>query len=269
MKSNFRKMVSKVAVSAAILLVGASAGSPINLQAQYQDAEAFVTTANLNLRSGPSTDHSRLYLIPQGSTVNVHIHNPGDFSRIEFQGMHGYVSSEFIAPIGQAPLATTPAWDEPNLGTSSFETNTFETSSQGEVNGDLEMLAWSYIREHVAPQGSTMRIYDVWTSMVYYVTNFSNGSHADVVPLSRADTEIHRATFGHRNTWDPRPVIVTVNGRNIPAAINGMPHGGANHIDNGMIGHVCLHFYGSRTHNGNRSYEADMQATVRQAFNSR
>jgi len=48
--------------------------------------------------------------------------------------------------------------------------------------------------------------------------------------------------------------------------MSGMPHGGFNSLNNGLTGHFCLHFYGSRTHNGNRSHERDHQNRVQEAF---
>jgi len=46
-----------------------------------------------------------------------------------------------------------------------------------------------------------------------------------------------------------------------------MPHAQSTIGGNGLSGHICLHFYQSRTHNGNRNYEAQMQRAVMQAFN--
>lgn len=257
---NIKSFVAKFTVAVLVLPTFAASLSTYTVNAQnvynLQQENRYATTVNLNLRLGPSISYERLALIPAGTIIELTGNFTYDFSQVLFAGMIGYVASEFIQPFN--PIGQLNAY--------TFDGNFSEAIVQ---DGGLELLEWTYVRGNVFPQGSVLQIYDVWSSMVYYVTNFSNGNHADVVPMTYTDTEIFRSTFSHRNTWDPRPVIVTANGRSVPAAINGMPHGGANHRDNGMIGHVCLHFFGSRTHNGNRSYEAEMQHAVMQAFDSR
>jgi len=130
----------------------------------------------------------------------------------------------------------------------------------------VELLSWSYVRHNVIRNGQPLLITDVRTGMTYQVAAFSQGNHADVETITGEDTELMRQAFGGRWTWDPRPVWVTVNGRTIAASINGMPHAGSTNGNNGMNGHVCLHFYGSRTHSGSRAHERDHQRAVQEAF---
>ena len=112
-------------------------------------------------------------------------------------------------------------------------------------------------------------IRDVRTGINYRVASFSHGNHADVRPVNADDTAAILLTFGGRWSWDTRPILVHIGDRVIAASINGMPHGGdgTNHGNN-MNGHLCIHFYGSRTHNGNRIHEEDHQRSVQEAFNS-
>jgi len=209
----------------------------------------FATTANLNFRSGPCTSYPRHMLLMAGTVINVYEYVEDGFSPASFNGLTGYVSSEFIRP---------------HVRSVSNQTQTIE---RVEINGDVELLHWREVRQLI-PANSTLQVTDVGTGNVFFVRNWSNGNHADVDPITYADTQTLRASFGGRWSWDPRPVIVTFNGRNFAAAINGMPHGGSVTPGNGVNGHFCLHFYGSTTHNGNRNYERDMQAAVRRAFNS-
>jgi len=211
----------------------------------------FVTTANLNLRSGPSTDYPRLALLPHGTQVTVNFFDPDGWSTVHANGLAGFVYSYFITPHvpGAAPAA--PA----------------SSSAGTQIHGDVELMHWRYLRNNILPRNTRIHVLDVRTGLTYYVINWSNGNHADVDPATATDTETLRATYGGRWSWDPRPVIVTFNGRSFAAAINGMPHGGSMTAGNGVNGHFCLHFYGSTTHNGNRSYERTMQAAVMEAFN--
>jgi len=129
----------------------------------------------------------------------------------------------------------------------------------------VELLHWSYARRlfrlHVP-----MQVTDVRTGITYWVSSFSNGNHADVRPVSAADTAAMHRTFGGTWSWTTRPVLVTIEGRTFAASINGMPHGGGSIPGNNMHGHICIHFFGSRTHSGALSHERDHQNSVQEAF---
>ena len=131
----------------------------------------------------------------------------------------------------------------------------------------VELIEWGEA-QNILKIGLTARIYDVRTGIVYNVRSFSNGKHADVEPVTTEDTQMLKKTYGGRWSWDPRPVWVTVNGRTIAASINGMPHGGGVNPSNGMDGQVCLHFYGSSTHNNNMTFARQHQDAVMEAWNA-
>lgn len=255
-------LITKAKCFMAVLVVAALAAFAVqNVYAEEGSGEyddnigpvimEFITTVNLNLRGDPSTDNERLALLPAGTIVVVHEFVPDGFSGVTVNGMSGYVSSEFIRQL-ERPQAMSEAAFAPALA---------------EINGNVELLHWSHIRE-IMPTGTIIQVFDIRSGLTYFVRNWSNGRHADVDTLTYEDTQIMRRTFGGVWSWDPRPVLVTFNGRTFAAAINGMPHGGSMVAGNGINGHFCLHFYGSATHNGNRAYERWMQETVMEAFNS-
>ena len=256
------KNIAKRSIATFIVAFTLIAAFAAPLSASYSGQalhiEQHVTTANLNLRSGPSLDHERLLLIPAGSVINVYHFNPTGFSSASFNGVMGYVYSEFIRHIDAPPFVAAPV----------FEAEAVVEASSTQVNGSLELIPWSDMRS-ILPTGSVLHITDVNTGITFYVSNFSNGSHADVDPLTQQDTDSMRAASGGQFSWDARPIIVTHNGRSFPAAMNTMPHGGGGRRQNGITGHVCIHFYRSRPHNGNAQYEREMQAAVMAAFNSR
>ena len=216
-------------------------------QTEEETLGPFVTTANLNLRTGPGADFERIVLLNAGTTLEVTFFDPYGFSAVNANGLSGFVSSEFIKP-----LETNPS---------------FTNIAPAAVNGNVELLSWAEFR-NVVPQNAILHITDVRSSRTYNVKVWSMGKHADVDPVTTNDTETLRATYGGKWSWDPRPVLVSYNGRTFAGAINGMPHGGSNTAGNGVNGHFCLHFPGSSTHNGNRSYEAHLQSAVMEAFNS-
>lgn len=68
-----------------------------------------VVTANLNLRSGPSTNHSVLRVIPRGSTVTVYNQGQAGFLMVGYDGTTGYASAEYLAPPGAPPSEQPPS----------------------------------------------------------------------------------------------------------------------------------------------------------------
>jgi len=259
-----RRIITIVAGILVFVMLSATAAFASNTYVQGSDEEysdyapisrEFVTTVNLNFRSGPGTDYPRHRLLNSGTVINIYEYVADGFSPASFNGQRGYVASEFIRPHTRpaaSPAAPASAPSAP---------------AQVEINGDVELLHWRYVRNFIT-LNAVLQVTDVRTGTVFFVRNWSQGNHADVDTLTYEDTQILRRLYGGRWSWDPRPVIVTYNGRNFAAAINGMPHGGTQNPSNGAGGHFCIHFYGSTTHNGNRSYERTMQAAVREAFNS-
>ncbi|MDR1538235.1 MAG: SH3 domain-containing protein [Clostridiales bacterium] len=208
-------------------------------------AEERFTIDGVNLRKGPSTSDDVIKVLKYGTSVellNAEEGEGGDWSFVSQDGDEGYIKREYLA-VEQPPERAVPA------------------------RSAVELLSWSEVKP-IFTIGVAAKIYDVWSGLVYYVKSFSNGSHADVEPVTKDDTAIMKRTYGNVWDWDGRPVWVTINGRTIAAAINGMPHGGGVNSSNGMNGQVCLHFYGSAVHNGNKTYQRQLQEVVMQSWNA-
>ena len=203
----------------------------------------FRTTANLNLRSGPGTQYTRLALINNGRLVYVTDLRDGEWFAVEVNGQVGYMYAAFLTEVVDAATIVS------------------------EINGDVERLHWNQARQLITI-GTTLTVIDVRTGITWQMASFSNGNHADVEPLTAADTAAMLQAWGGRWCWQPRPIHVIVGDRILAASLNGMPHAGSTRSGNNMNGHVCMHFYGSRTHNGNRSHERDHQNAVNEAFNA-
>ena len=120
----------------------------------------------------------------------------------------------------------------------------------GSVPDVVESLHWSQLRPLI-PLRVPFRILDLGTGISYYVISMSNGNHADVETVTAHDTTLLFESFGGQQTWNGRPIWVFIGDRVFSASIHSMPHAGATISDNNMDGHVCLHFYGSTTHNTN------------------
>jgi len=214
------------------------------LEEEVEMPIAFITTANLNLRTQPSTSSTRIMTVPRGTVIWVKDFLDYEWFSVTHSGMTGYMYATYLVEHNASATFT-------------------ETSSVGTV----ELLYWSEARE-ILTVGTPATIIDVRTGITYRVASFSNGRHADVETLTAEDTAAMLRAFGGRWNWEPRPILVVVNGRTLAASINGMPHAGSTNHNNNMNGHVCIHFRGSRTHNGNSRHERDHQNAITEAFNT-
>ena len=224
-----------------------------NEQDEYEEDRPllFRTTARLNLRQGPGTGYNRIITTAVGQIVTVIDERDGEWFAVDVNGITGYMYSYFLTEVPEAEIP---------------ENNDTEVTLSL-TNGPVERVTWSYARNFITT-GTPLTIVDVRTGITWQMATFSHGNHADSEPITAADTAAMLRAFGGRWCWQPRPIHVHVGGRVFAASINGMPHAGSTNHNNNMNGHVCIHFYGSRTHNGNRSHERDHQNAVNEAFNT-
>ena len=131
------------------------------------------------------------------------------------------------------------------------------------VHGTARNMDWrtSDIQKIFAV-GVVATITDVDTGISWKEKRFAGKNHADIQPLTKADTAKLKKVYGHWS-WKRRAVFVTINGENYAASIHGMPHGGSN-LNNNFPGHHCCHFLNSRTHGSNK-VDANHQKMVAKA----
>ena len=124
---------------------------------------------------------------------------------------------------------------------------------------------WESDIRSIFPVGKVVTITDVETGIAWQVKRSGGTNHADVQPLTKADTAAMKKVYGGKWSWDRRAVFVTIDGVNYAASINGMPHGSGNRgPDNDFDGHHCIHFTNSRTHGTNKK-DADHQEAINKA----
>jgi len=149
-----------------------------------------------------------------------------------------------------------------------------------------ENANWDYIKD-AFPRETNALIMDVETGKTFNVRRTFGTLHADVETLTPEDTEIMRQIWGGWS-WERRAVVVYVGDYVFAGSMAGMPHAGldsapalsiVNNLsggfgrgqnldsvkNNGMDGHVCLHFAGSRIH-GSNVINAAHQTRVQEAI---
>ena len=129
-------------------------------------------------------------------------------------------------------------------------------------------------------KGCAAILTDVKTGISLQVRRWSGGAHADVEPLTAADTAAFCRIYGvtkaqeisDRNLYQRRSVLLTVAGHSYAASIYGVPHNypdGDTIPDNAFNGQFCIHFVNSKTHGSTSSpahVDSDHQKAIMYAY---
>ncbi len=129
-------------------------------------------------------------------------------------------------------------------------------------------------------KGTTAVITDVYTGISFRARRWSGGSHADVEPLTAADTAAMCKIYGvstaqgisDGNMYQRRPLWVTIGGRTFAASMYGIPHNypdGDTIPDNNFNGQFCVHFTNSKTSTTSTKVgivDAEHQAAINYAY---
>lgn len=115
------------------------------------------------------------------------------------------------------------------------------------ITGEVKKSTWDEIAK-VFKKGTTATVTDVKTGKQFKVRRFGGWWHADVEPLTAADTAIMKSIYNGTWSWDRRAIWVTIGSRTYAASQNGMPHLVSPNPDNNFPGHFCIHFNDSLVH---------------------
>lgn len=85
-------------------------------------------------------------------------------------------------------------------------------------------------------------LFDPESGISWQVHMFSYGKHAEIEPLTAADTEKMYKAVGYQK-WTPKPVwVIFADGTIRIATTHSVPHEVQHRTDNNFPGHACLHF---------------------------
>ncbi len=120
-------------------------------------------------------------------------------------------------------------------------------------------------------RGMNVKVTDVKSGITFWVHRWAGGSHADVEPLTAADTRRMCRIYGVNSSaeitsskyYQRRPLWVTIGTRTFAASMYGVPHNypdGDTIANNDFKGQFCIHFTNSKTHTGNKVDAAHTEA---------
>ncbi len=113
-------------------------------------------------------------------------------------------------------------------------------------------LTWDEVKG-AFPKNAEVTVIDVDSQLSFRVQRRGGSKHADVQPLTAADSAIMKKIYNGQWTWKRKAVVVKLdNGQMIAASMNGMPHGQGAISDNDFNGHFCIHFRNSKTHGSSK-----------------
>ena len=110
-----------------------------------------------------------------------------------------------------------------------------------------EFLTWEQAKD-IFCKYDKARIIDFDTGTSFMVQRRAGSLHADVQPMTAADSAVMKTIYGGKWSWRRRAILVEVRGHRIAASMNGMPHGAGAIANNDFSGHFCIHFRDSKTH---------------------
>ena len=104
-----------------------------------------------------------------------------------------------------------------------------------------ELVSWETVKSQLRA-GRTYSIIDCYSGTQFSMAFIEGENHAEMKCVSAEDEEIYKELFGGEYNYSKRPVLITLNGKNVAASLQGMPHG--------TDSHSCMYFDGSLSHVG-------------------
>ena len=129
-------------------------------------------------------------------------------------------------------------------GSSSGGSSSGSTGTTVAPNGaTIQLLHWFNDVKPTLKNGQNLIAYDPETGISWTLRIMSRGNHADVEPLTAADTAAMFEAFGNKESWGPKVVYVKLpDGRWSIASTHNVAHGGQTISGNNFDGQNCVHF---------------------------
>ena len=246
-------------ISKAYLAEKAAVSAPSVPETEDNKAEVsggttgYITGASVNMRKGAGTGYGVVKVLKMGNEITFYTLTDGWYL-IKAGDDTGYVSSKYISTTKPESAPAQPD----NSGSADVELE--------QVTGKVQQADWwTSDIQNIFKRGRTATVTDVETGLSWTVLRSGGSNHADVQPLTAADTAKMKQAYGGSWSWNRRAIWVTIDGVTYAASMNGMPHGTGSITTNNFDGHHCIHFLNSRTHTGNR-WDTAHQAAVQKAY---
>ncbi len=135
----------------------------------------------------------------------------------------------------------------------------------------IQLLHWFNEVKPALSNGQLLTAYDPATGISWTLRIMSRGNHADVEPLTAADTEAMFKAFGGKEDWGPKVVYIKLpDGRWSMASTHNVAHGSQTIKDNNFNGQNCVHFLRDMDEckKNDPNYGVQNQNAIRKAWKS-
>lgn len=173
----------------------------------------------------------------------------GKFSEMTANAVRKFQSHNNIAPDGQVGSETMQkilSYDTVASPINPAVKKVFGPAFSGKVKDRGELSSWQSIQTSF-PIGANATITDFNSGATYEAQRTGGVNCAQVVPLTTTDYNAYFTSFGGGESWEHRPVLVSVGGQTYAASLFGTPSGGTPLNQSGMKGYATLYFNNSTT----------------------
>jgi len=205
--------------------------------------------------------------------VQTELKNLGYFNYPTATGYYGSITTDAVKAYQKAKGLTVDGIVGNNTYSALFR-NTSTALKTASTDAPLKgALDWFKKVQYIFPRGKNAKVTDIKTGKSFMIKRTFGTNHADVETLTKEDTKIMKEIWGGFS-WERRAVVVEVDGNLIAGSMTAMPHAGVDskpavqvvdgrsggygrgqNLDavknNGIDGHVDIHFLNSRTHGTN------------------
>ncbi len=155
-----RHVLGKALGLGAVAVASSVAGTAVAVGAQNPIGEAYVTTAALNLRAGPSTGHRVFLVMPKGAQVYHQKMTENGYYYVTYKGQWGWAHRDYLVragdPIGPPIIGQAVTTARVNLRSGpSTGHAVLEVLPKGETFNITAKVqnGFRYIYRHSAPPG--------------------------------------------------------------------------------------------------------------------
>jgi hypothetical protein len=205
--------------------------------------------------------------------VQTQLKNLGYFKYHTATGYYGSITADAVRAYQKSKGLAVDGIVGNNTYSALFG-NTGTALNTASTNTSLKgALDWFSKVQYIFPRGKNAKVTDIKTGKSFMIKRTFGTNHADVETLTKEDTKVMKEIWGGYS-WERRSVVVEVDGNLIAGSMTAMPHAGVDsqpsvkvvngrsggygrgqNLDsvknNGMDGHVDIHFLNSRTHGTN------------------
>ena len=137
-KKVLKNIVITTSLSSTLMFAGIS-----NTSISFADVIKLVNTNVLNVRSGAGINYSKIGSLTQGTKVNI-ISESNGWSKINYNGKIGYISSQYVSEVSSNPAPETNKPSNPTPDNNTSE-NTIKEVNTNVLNVISESNGWSKI----------------------------------------------------------------------------------------------------------------------------